>query len=220
MTETTMTDALILESAGWTQSEIDALFVAYDRRRYYGYDSLTIEQRKLILRAKAVPVKVAKAKTAAKVRVTGRQPVQTKLHYRWTAFEMATLTELVETVPGEVSAFLIFKEETIRALEIYQPVLDQIDTCQRFKFIPLEGEMLEIAAELGRVANFDRDEFIGRVATEFAEDFRPAFYQSWGSSTQKYGAVIPDSEVNEFRALVRAEVEKMTRTVYPSVVAA
>jgi len=220
MTETTMTDALILESAGWSQSEIDALFVAYDRRRYYGHDSLTVDQKKLVLRAKGAPTKVAKAKAAAKVRVTGKQPVETKLHYRWTAFEITILKELVETVPGEVSALIILKEEIVRALEIYQPVLHRPDTLQRSKFLPLEGEMLEIAAELGRVANFDRDEFINLVATEFAKEFTPALFQKWSSSTQKYGAVIPVSEVNEFRDLVRGEVEKMTRTAYSSVVAA
>jgi len=216
MTETTMTDARILEAAGWDQAEIDSYFAACDRRRYYGYDSLTVDQKKLVLRAKGAPAKVAEAKAANKIRAIGRQPVQSKLHYRWVVVEKETLTELVEVAPGEVSAFAIFKDEVIKALEVYQPILSRVDTIGRFKFIPLEGEMLEIAAAIGRVADFDRQEFIARMAVEFPDDYRPEFYTNWGSDDHPYGAVISESDVEEFRGLVRGCVEKMTREVYPT----
>ena len=150
---------------------------------------------------------------------SGKKPVETKLHYRWTEFEASTLRAMVDAEPTEVSALAIIKDEICRALSKYQPVLDMRDTTKRFAFGPLEGLLLEDAVELGRVANFDRAAWCAATAAEFAEDWNPDFLTRAMNNPAPLGAVIPETAADAYRAKVRDEIEFMTREVYPSVAA-
>ena len=214
--------AELLSLAGYTEAQIDRYIKLVNRKRQNGYNALTISDRRFLLAARAdvdqAQVKLDQAiNEARRVRVSGGQPVEQKLHYRWTQSELAIARSLVEVKPGEVSAYVIFKEEVLRALSKYQPVLDQIDCSKRSKFNPLEAELLDIAAKLGRVSNFDKDEFGSLLAVEFQEHWNNKWTEGLGSSSNFFGAVIPDTEEFEFRQLVRDEVEKLTREVYRTV---
>lgn len=214
--------AELLDFSGYTEAQIERYYKLVNRKRQNGFGALTVSDRRFLLKARAdvdnAQQKLDEAiKQAARVRVTGRQPVENKLHFRWVATELQIARELVEIAPGEVSAYVVFKEEVLRALEKYQPVLDQVDTSKRRKFNPLEAELLSIAAGLGRVANFDKDAFGQQLAAEFGEHWDQNWSSGLGSSSALFGAVISDTDELEFRQLVRDEVEKLTREVYPSV---
>ncbi len=212
----------LLDLSGYTEAQIDRYFKLVNRKRKNGLGALTVSDRRFLLQARSdvdnAQQQLAEAvKQAARVRVSGRQAVETKLHYRWVVAELQIGRSLVETAPGEVSAYAVFKEEVIRALEKYQPVLDQVDTSKRRKFNPLEAELLLLAAGLGRVANFDKNAFGQQLAAEFGEHWDQNWSSGLGSSSAHFGAVISDTDELEFRQLVRDEVEKLTREVYPSV---
>lgn len=214
--------AELLDLAGYTEAQVDRYFKLVNRKRENGIGALTVSDRRFLLKARAdvdnANKKLDEAiKQAGRVRVSGRQPVETKLHFRWVQTEVELARGLVETAPGEVSAYVVFKEEVLRALEKYQPVLDQVDTSKRRKFNPLEAELLSIAASLGRVANFDKDAFGQQLATEFDGHWDENWTSGLGSSSAHFGAVVSDADELEFRQLVRDEVEKLTREVYPSV---
>ncbi len=198
--------------AGWSSENIAELQQALQAREYFGYANLTADQKQIILAAKAAE------KVAAKARGTkaSKQPVQTKLHYRWRAAEAELLRKYSELAPGEVPAWLIIKEEELRALELYQPVLDQVDTSRRSKFVAPEKELLALAADLGRVSNFDWVVFRDELKAEFADSWNDA-WDSWYSAETAPFAVLGEDEVGEYRSLVRSRIEQLTREVYPSV---
>ena len=214
--------AELLSVSGYTDEQIDRYIKLVNRKRKNGLNALTINDRRYILKARAdidqAEQKISKElQDARRVRVSGGQPIESKLHYRWTQAEVEIARSLVEVKPGEVSAYVIFKEEVLRSLSKYQPVLDTIDCSKRGKFNPLEVEFLDLASQLGRVANFDKNEFGSLLATQFQEHWDNKWTEGLGSSSNLFGAVIPDTEEFEFRQLVRDEVEKLTREVYRTV---
>lgn len=200
--------------AGWSKEQITELQQALHAREYFGYANLTADQKQIILAAKAADKVVAKARNSK----ANKQPVQTKLHYRWRAAEAELLRKYSELAPGEMPAWLIIKEEELRALELYQPVLDQVDTSRRSRFTEPVNELLQLAADLGRVSSFDWVAFRDELKAEFAGNWNDS-WDSWYSSENAPFAVLSEDEIGEFRLLVRARIEQLTREVYPSVVA-
>ena len=141
--------------------------------------------------------------------------METKLHYRWVESALESAKLVVDLLPGEVSAYVIFLEEVLAALVKYQPVLDQVDTTKRRAFNPLEHEILTLAASFGRVAPFNVGAHMEHLKGEFEQHWSSR-WEERGAETP-FGAVIPLSDADDFRAEVRAQVECLTRNVYPSV---
>jgi hypothetical protein len=210
----------LLELAGYTETQIDRYAKCLKRKKA---GTLTIADRRFYLAAQGAARKAEGAlelalREAQTRKVSGRQPVETKLHYRWQLAELEIVRNLVDLTSGEVSALVIILEEYLRAMSKYQPVLNQIDTTKRHKFNDLERDLLEIAAGLGRVAPLD-------VATLNAE-LQAVFPDSWNPAWDKYysarcnlNAMFSDTEELEYRAVVRAEMERAVREIYPSVLA-
>jgi hypothetical protein len=213
MTETFMTSSLLTpETLDWFEN-------ARPRVEAYGLINVFEDRadRKLF---RAIKEMLAAEKVSTKKKgVGGKKPVEGKLHYRWVKFEAQLLAEMVDTLPGEVSAFAIIKFEQLRALDKYQPKLDSIDTARRRDFNAVVGLLLEDAAELGRVADLDRVACCEANKVEFPDDWNPSFFPEFVNNPFPLGAVIPEIEVDAYRAKVRAEIDTLTREVYPSVVA-
>jgi hypothetical protein len=212
----------LLELAGYTETQIDRVFKLINRKQQFGPQSLSISDRRFYLKAQG-DVKVASDKldklvvTAQKRRVSGKQPVETKLHYRWTVAEVILCQNFAELAIGEVSAFQILREEVLRALEIYQPVLDQVDTSKRGRFDGFYTEMMELAAALGRSANFDWDGYRAALKVEFPENWNTAWDAHYSADNYPAYGVLSGDDIVQFRALVRPEIERLTREAYPSV---
>jgi hypothetical protein len=212
----------LLDFAGYTEAQIDRYYKLVARKRNHGHGSLNVSDRRFLLKAVA-DVRTAEAKLEAQLtasrraRVSGKQPVESKLHYRWIDTEREIATELIETTPGEVSAYVIIREEQLRALSKYQPVLDQVDTTKRSLFNTTEAEVLTLAAQFGRVAQFDKVAFTKQLAEVFDSEWNDKWSSGLGADGDNHGAVIPDTFELEFRELVRAQVDNFTRTVFPSV---
>jgi len=212
----------LLTFAGYTDAQIDRYFKLVNRKRNLGPGSLNVSDRRFMLKAvaevRAAEIKLEEQITAAqKSRVSGKQPVEVKLHYRWLDTEREIASRLIEVVPGELSAYVIIREEQLRALSKYQPVLDQVDTSKRSMFNKTESELLTIAAQFGRVAQFDKVAFTQQLSEAFDEEWNDKWSAGLGADGNNHGAVIPDTFELEFRELVRSEVETFTRTVFPSV---
>lgn len=223
MSNTKVTAAL-LESAGWTEAQVERYYKLLGRKQAHGLTSLSIADRRFYNSAAVACAKAQAAidqdlREAQGRRVSGKQPVETKLHYRFKLAELLQYTQRAELLPGEELAIVIIREEQMRALELYQPVLDQVDTSRRHQFSQVtEVELLELAAVLGRpLSNYDsvghltalRDEFEGEV--------------SWDNRWDEYYTRITRSVVAltgedalAFRAEVRPVVEAFTRSL-PSV---
>jgi hypothetical protein len=215
-------NAEYLALAGYSETDIEKYFRLLDRKCVRGLNSLTVNERRFYNKAQTnmrLVWKRLEAETVAaqKRSITGKQPVETKLHYRWVEADLATINRVVEKLPGEVSAFAIIKEETLAALRKYQPVLNQVDTSKRFKFVPVERELLALAAAFGRVANFDIELYLDILKTEFAEFWQDSWSLNTETSDHQHGAVISLLDEAEYRAEVRVQIEALTREVYPSV---
>jgi hypothetical protein len=119
-------------------------------------------------------------------------------------------------VTGETAALQIIGEEKTRALEIYQPVLDQIDTSKRGQFNQPINDLMDLAASVGRLASFDWDGYREALRAEFPDCWNNSWY-----TPEKADPVFPVLEGEDavvFRAEARSVMEKLTREVYPSVV--
>lgn len=214
--------AALLETAGYTEAQIDRYFKILDRKATRGHGSLTVSDRRFNLAAQAACNKVAAAqaaevKAAQKRATSGKQPVETKLHYRWVATEISLLPTFTELAIGEMTLAQIWAEEVCRALSIYQPVLDQIDTSKRGAFTAPRAEISELVAGIGRRVQFDRAGYLAQFRAQFPENWNPQWnnYHVLGADIALSG-----DDIVEVRALVRSTVEDLTRTVYPSVTAA
>ena len=214
-----MKNEIALTPSSLTAETLDWFEAARPRVAAYGLLNV-FEDRADRLRFRAVEAALAASKVTKKAKgVGGKKAVETKLHYRWTAFEAKTAREMVDAGPDEVSAFAIIHDEICLALSKYQPVLDSIDTSKRGAFMPVERLLLEEAAEIGRVADFDRVAWCEATAAEFPENWNDRFLKTTVNNPAPLGAVIPVAAVDAYRAKVRVEVDTLTRTVYPSVVA-
>jgi tetratricopeptide (TPR) repeat protein len=208
----------LLELAGYTEAQIDRYTKCLKRKKA---GTLTIADRRFYLQAQGDARKAEAAleqavKAAQTRKVNGRQPVETKLHYRWVVAELEIARGMVELAPGEVSGLVIRLEEYLRAMDKYQPVLDQIDTSKRHMFNPVERDLLQIAAGLGRMGTFDHAEFQARLKATFSDNWNTAWDGLYNSGAYD-NAILPEGEELEFRAVVRAEMERLVRDVFPSV---
>jgi hypothetical protein len=217
-------NAEILEFAGYTEVQIDRYFNLLDRKIRHGLSALSVNDRRFYNKcrvdADAANKKLeAQLVAARKVKISGKRPVETKEHYRWVSCYLNTLREVVDVTVGEVSALVIILEEELRALSKYQPVLDQVDTSKRSKFRQPKKDLLDLAAAVGRVAYLDEVEVHERTKQEFAEIWKDKWDESFAAKGLGWGknAIIPDSFELEFREIVRAEMETLTREVFPSV---
>jgi hypothetical protein len=210
--------AELLELAGYTEAQIDRYTKCLTRKKV---GTLTIADRRFYLQAQGDARKAETAleqavKAAQTRKVNGRQPVETKLHYRWVVAELEIARNMIELAPGEVSGLVIMLEEYLRAMSKYQPVLDQIDTSKRHFFHPVERELLLIAAGLGRMGTFDHVEFKGQLKAAFSDNWNPVWDERYECGAYD-NAILPEGEEMEFRAVVRAEMERLVRDVFPSV---
>jgi hypothetical protein len=211
----------LLELAGYTETQIERYTKCLRSKRE---GALTISDRRFYLAAQGAARKAAVAleqalKAAQTRKVSGRQPVETKLHYRWLATELEVARGMIELAPGEVSGLVIILEEYLRAMSKYQPVLDQIDTSKRHRFCEIERQLLQIAVSLGRVGILDAEEYQNQLRNVFADSWSPS-WEMYYSTKCALNAIFSDAEELEFQTLVRAEMERAVREIYPSVAAA
>jgi hypothetical protein len=216
-------NAQTLSAAGWSDNQIDRYYTLLDRKQTRGLAALSPEGRRFMQSARAAvedfeTQRQADLVAASKRKVSGKQPVESKLHYRWCAAEVELVGQFLELSPGEISAYQIVKDEECKALAKFQPVLDQIDTSKRFRVDQVIAEVMELALVMkgARVAQADSEGF-------FAAIF-PLFESEWNTKWGRYegtnrSVVFSDTEELEFRAVVRPLLEQATRAAYPSIVA-
>ena len=213
--------AQTLETAGFTETQIDRYFKILDRKKYYGYDALTISDLQFLNSAKVAATKVDAAHKAALVagrknRISGKNPVENKKHYRFESMLVSVIDSLTDLAVDEVSCFSIVKNEKLRAFRLYQPVLDQVDTQQRGKFHRPEEDLIQLGLSFSgsRCVQFDADAAIKQMKSAFAEDWAT----KWEAIIQNLVLVaIPASDELEFTKYVRPEIEKLTREAFHSV---
>ena len=213
--------AQILEISGFTQVQVDRYFQIQDRVKYYGIDGLTISDRQFLRSAKVAATKVDAAHKAALVagrsnRISGKNPVENKKHYRFESMLVSVIDSLMDLAADEVSCFSIVKNEKLRAFRLYQPVLDQVDTQQRGKFLRPEADLIQLGISFSgsRCVQIDADAAIKQMKSAFAEDWNT----SWEAYFQNLVLVaIPASDELEFTSVVRPEIEKLTREAFRSV---
>jgi hypothetical protein len=218
--------AALLESAGWTEAQIDRYYKLLDRKMQRGLSALSVSDRRFYNSALPACSKAQAAidkilHEAQTRRVSGKQPVETKLHYRWVETDLQVLERLTDLAPCEVNASAILLEEELRAIRKYQPVLDQIDTSKRCKMSAPFNELLDIAVGLGREVAIDRFEYLTLLKAEIPEGgWNPAWDRFYNENGRTRRVVaIPEADELEFRALARDMMELVTREIYPSVAA-
>jgi len=212
-----------LETAGFTQAQIDRFFKILDRQRVHGYDSLTISDRQFRHSARIAVAKIEAAHKAALVagrknRLSGKTPVETKGHYRWVQAEIVTLTANTDLGADEILCRSIVLNEILRALSLYQPVLNQVDTVHRHKF----NQPVEDLVDLGntyvgsRVVQIDSSAMLSDLRSEFPDNWNTR----WDAYYENVQTVaIPLSDELDYISVVRPEIERLTREIYPSVTA-
>ena len=212
--------AALLESAGWTETQVDRYYKLLARKQQHGLNSLTISDRRFYL--SAVPA-CSKAQSAIDKairegqtrRVSGKQPVETKLHYRYCQADMLNYLQQAELLPGEELAIVIIRQEQMRALTIYQPILDQVDTTRRGQFDATTFELLDLAASMGRHLPYDAAAHQEALRVEFAGSWNDRWTACYDHLAASLVALSGDDAL-AFRAEVRPLVEAFTRSL-PSV---
>ena len=204
----------LLNTAGWTEDRINDLQKALKRRRQFGFQNLSVGQRRVIIAADAALAKAEKEARKAKAETRGM--VQSKLHYRWVEFELG-LFQGADLVAGEVLADTILHEEQLRSLRELNPVLDQIDCSRRGGLDPLLNDLRVLAADLGRVVSYDFIAHYDAIKAEFPENWDNRW--SFQGSPNRLAAALTEEQALEFRLLARAEIAAAAATLWPSVVA-
>ena len=204
----------LLNTAGWTEDRINDLQKALKRRRQFGFQNLSVGQRRVIIAADAALAKAEKEARKAKAETRGM--VQSKLHYRWVEFELG-LFQGADLVAGEVLADTILHEEQLRSLRELNPVLDQIDCSRRGSLDPLLNDLRVLAADLGRVVSYDFTTHYDAIKAEFPENWDNRW--SFQGSPDRLAAALTEEQALEFRLLARAEIAAAAATLWPSVVA-
>ena len=216
--------AQLLETAGWTEAQIDRYYKLLGRKQAHGLASLSIADRRFYNSATVACSKAQEAidktlRAAQTRRVNGKQPVETKLHYRFKLVELLEFRQRAELLPGEELAIVIIREEQIRALELYQPVLDQVDTTRRHQFSQgTEVDLLALAAALGRsLTNYDSEGHLAALREEFKNEVNwDVRWDDYYGRITRSAVALPGDVALEFRSLVRPVVEAFTRSL-PSV---
>lgn len=218
-------NAETLSAAGWTDEQIDRYYTLLDRKQARGLAALSPEGRRFLQSARAAVEAAEKARLADLVaatrrQATGAQPVETKLHYRWTEAEATLVPQFVELAPGEVSALQIVKEEILRALSKYQPILDQVDTSKRGKFDHPTAALLKDAEAMrgARYAQFDLAGFNEALKSQFEDKWNDAWDMHY-SMMAAHSIVFADTDELAYREYIRPQIERLTRDIYPSVTA-
>jgi hypothetical protein len=204
----------LLNTVGWTEDRINDLQKALKRRRQFGFQNLSVGQRRVIIAADAALAKAEKVTRKAKA--DSRGMVQSKLHYRWVEFELS-LFQKAEMVAGEVLADSIIQEEQLRSLRDLNPVLDTIDCSRRGSLDPMLNDLRALAADLGRVVSYDFVSHYTTVKGEFSENWDDRW--SLLGSAGRQASALTEEQALEFRLLVRAEIENASSNLWPSVVA-
>jgi hypothetical protein len=215
--------AALLESAGWTEAQIDRYYKLLDRKMQRGLSALSVSDRRFYNSALPACNKAQSAidkaiRDGQTRRVSGKQPVETKLHYRYAQADMLNYQNRAELMAGEELAIVIIRQEQLRALSVYQPVLDQVDTSRRGQFNATERELLELAASLGRHLPYDAAAHQAAMRVEFADSWN----DSWTTYYDRLAATLvalSSDDALAFRAEVRPLVEAFVRSL-PSVAAA
>jgi len=210
-----------LEAVGFTETQIDRYFKIRDRQKFYGFDALTISDRQFLRSARVAVEKVEKAHKAAivagrKNRLSGKTPVETKKHYRLVQAEMNSFIAHADLTADEVLCHAVVLKEVLRALSLYQPVLDQIDTEHRFKFSQSCADLVDLGNTFSgsRVAQVD----IAAVASALRSEFADEWNTRWDFGSVQMVA-IPLSYECEYISVVQPEIQRLTREIYPSVTA-
>lgn len=208
-----------LEAAGFTQAEIDRWFQIQDRQRYYGRDGLTRSDRDFLGSAKKAVAKIEMDHQKALIagafnRLSGKTPLQEKSHYKWVKALRDSLKANTELAPNEVSCNEIIQDELLRALEIYQPKLDRMDTQIRSKFIKPVAELISLGTtfDYSRVVQIDSAAVRSELQSEFASEWNSA----WDSNNVEVVAILMEDE-REFGDVVRPIIEGLTREIFRSV---
>ena len=216
-------NAQTLALAGWSDEQIDRYYTLLNRKQKHGLAALSPDGRRFMRSAGEVvkafeTQRQADLVAAAKRKVTGKQPVEFKLHYRWCVAETELIGNFLEMSPGEVSAYRIIKEEEYLALSKYQPILHRPDAAQRHKFNVLFDELSEVANALtgARDAQYNGEGFAAALRDIFEVD------SNWKDTWDKFyqarrNVVFADTDETEFRAYVKPLMELATRTNYSSV---
>ena len=212
--------ATLLESAGWTEAQIDRYYKLLDRKMQRGLSALSVSDRRFYNSALPACSKAQSAidkaiREGQTRRVSGKQPVETKLHYRYCQADMLNYLQQAELLPGEELAIVIIRQEQMRALTIYQPILDQVDTSRRGKFDDTLFELLDLAASMGRHLPYDAATHQEALRVEFAESWNDRWTACYDHLAASLVALSGDDAL-AFRAEVRPLVEAFTRSL-PSV---
>jgi len=139
----------------------------------------------------------------------GVKPLEQKDHYLWVSTYLELVPRFADIEEGEMTVEQVWLSEELRALDLYQPKLDQMDTTKR-KIISRRGkELFAQFAALGRQVAFDRNAYHDAVAVAFGQTNTHEFEN--GTTALK------GIELDAFRVIARNELEELTRTVYPSV---
>lgn len=215
-----------LALTGYTEAQIDRYYTLLDRKNTRGLGAISPDGRRFMLAARKAIDTLEAAHLASLVagrknRLVGKTPVESKLHYRWTETEIAAYTTHTELAVDEVSANVVVMKEILRALSLYQPVLDMLDTSKRGSFNQPVSDLLGLAMtyERARLAQFDSVAVERMLQSEFPNNWN----EKW-SNQSLYSEVsvvaIPLADELDFIGVIRPEIERLTREIYPSVAVA
>jgi len=212
--------ATLLESAGWTEAQIDRYYKLLNRKMQHGMSALPVSDRRFYLSALPACTKAQSAidkaiREGQTRRMSGKQPVETKLHYRYCQADMLNYLQQAELLPGEELAIVIIRQEQMRAMTIYQPTLDQVDTTRRGQFAVTEADFLDLAGALGRHLPYDGVAHKTAMKQEFADTWNDRwtiYYDRLASNV----VALDGQDALEFRKIVRPVVEQFIRSL-PSV---
>ena len=211
-----------LETAGFTEAQIDRYFKIIDRKKNHGYNALTISDRQFLHSARVAVEKTAAAHKAALVagrknRLSGKTPVETKKHYRWVEAEIEVFIAHTDLAADEILCRTIISKEILRALSLYQPVLDQLDTTKRHRFTQPYADLVDLGNTYSgsRVVPVDLDSVYEDLKSVFVTDWN----KSWDAFYETTSVAIPLSDELDYIEVVRPEIERLTREIFPSVTA-
>jgi hypothetical protein len=162
--------------------------------------------------------KVLKTEYVAPTKATatgGKKRIEDKLHYRYMVKDIEFLNRFAEVDEDEVPAWVIMREEQVRALDKFQPVLGRQDTSRRMKFKSLEEQLLVLAAEYGRVVDFNWAGLHAGLRDEFGEKYNETWaVDGHGIAGLTVFPVLDGDMAEAFRNYVRPRVEAATVEIF------
>jgi hypothetical protein len=147
--------------------------------------------------------------------VAAKKRIEDKLHYRYMVKDIEFLNRFAEVNEGEVPAWVIIRQEQVRALDKFQPVLGRQDTSRRNQFVALEEGMLTLAADLGRVVDFNWEALHNGLKDEFQDKYNEAWAVNGnGIAGLTIFPVLDDEAAVAFRNFVRPHIEAATVEIF------